>query len=114
MTPTKEQPVSGATELVEATRELRCPHCRGRSFTAYDRDLPEGGYVKTLDRVRCVDCKADLPADDARTLLERQEQVAGKMALALEHILSGALSLPRFGEEEARQALREYHEAHHG
>lgn len=79
----KLQPPQAHNALVEATRKMRCPHCRNHSFTAFDRNLPGGGFVKTLDRVRCLDCKAELAADDARAALRThppKAEAAGEVA----------------------------------
>jgi hypothetical protein len=130
-TPTKEQPVSGAKELVERlARSLYASHV---SLHGFPNGLPT--WDEMPERIeRRIDLYTrehwrGIASDhvgfvEAATLLERQEQAAGKLQLALIQTQLMLETIVRthstnFSEVHERiianrPALREHHEAHNG
>jgi hypothetical protein len=105
MPPTKEQPVSGAKELVERLRKHFCKLPDGYfndSDYGCNWDDPESLVMAFLDSgPRGTDLLQTLTAggysivrtevvDEAATLLERQAQAAGKLAAALKLLIDVA------------------------
>ena len=80
------------------------------SFDGYDSDLASAGILIESLRQQLARC-IDTCATRENEIIEAEQQLAAALAAcklkdsAIQHIISGALSLPRFAEQQAKEAL---------
>lgn len=89
----------GAQPMFQPAERGLVPAERLLTFEVGDRDVRGVEQAKANDSVYRLDISG-IDCADARLIAAAPELLA-----ALEHILGGALSLPRFAEEEARAAI---------